>query len=155
MKKTAAELYRDIDFTHAKRRPVVPSEPGKTKISIRLDNRVLDHFRSIVEPPGAGNYQTLVKDALMAYIQQHSVLEAVRQAVRDEFHSIAKQARLTRSSPIGSVNTDRRHLGSPPKTPHFARGPRHFSWKATAPCKKPSIISSKTNPPKPGPDDEF
>jgi len=117
MKKTAAELCRDIDFTHAKRRPVVPSEPGKTKISIRLDNRVLDHFRSIVEPPGAGNYQTLVKDALMAYIQQHSVLEAVRQAVRDEFHSIAKQARLTRSSPIGSVNTDRRHLGSPPKTP--------------------------------------
>jgi hypothetical protein len=42
MKKTAAEPYRDIDFTHAKRGPVVPSEPGKTKISIRLDNRVLD-----------------------------------------------------------------------------------------------------------------
>src|SRR2546427_4804679 len=59
MKKTAAEPYRDIDFTHAKRGPVVPPEPGKTKISIRLDNRVLDYFRSIVEQAGGGNYQTL------------------------------------------------------------------------------------------------
>jgi uncharacterized protein (DUF4415 family) len=96
MKKTAAEPYRDLDFTHAKRRPVVPSELGKTKISIRLDNRVLDHFRSIVEQPGAGNYQTLINDALIAYIQQHSMLEAVRQAVREGFHSIVKQAGLTR-----------------------------------------------------------
>jgi uncharacterized protein (DUF4415 family) len=88
MKKTAAEPYRDIEFTNAKRGPVVPSEPGKTKISIRLDNRVLDYFRSIVEKAGGGNYQTLINDALMAYIQQQSMLEAVRQAVREEFQSV-------------------------------------------------------------------
>src|SRR5438128_12598863 len=84
MKQTAAEPYRDLDFTHAKRGPVVPSEPGKTKISIRLDNRVLDYFRSLVEQAGGGNYQTLINDALLAYIQQQSMLEAVRQAVREE-----------------------------------------------------------------------
>jgi len=55
MKKTVAEPYRDIDFTNAKRGPVVPSEPGKTKISIRLDNRVLEYFRSIVDQAGGGN----------------------------------------------------------------------------------------------------
>ena len=60
MKKTAAEPYRDIDFTHAKRGPVVPPEPGKTKISIRLDNAVLDYFRNIIEEAGGGNYQTLI-----------------------------------------------------------------------------------------------
>jgi uncharacterized protein (DUF4415 family) len=84
MKKTVAEPY--IDFTHAKRGPVVPSEPGKTKISIRLDNRVLDYFRSIVEKAGGGNYQTLINDALMEYIQQQSMLEVVRQAVREELN---------------------------------------------------------------------
>jgi uncharacterized protein (DUF4415 family) len=95
MKKTAAEPYRDIDFTHAKRGPVVPLEPGKTKISIRLDNRVLDYFRSVVEKAG-GNYQTLLNDALMEYIQQQSMLEAVRQAVREELRAVVEQAGLTR-----------------------------------------------------------
>jgi uncharacterized protein (DUF4415 family) len=96
MKKTAPEPYRDIDFTHAKRGPVVPSEPGKTKISIRLDNRVLDYFRSIVEKAAGGNYQTLINHALMAYIQQQSMLEAVRQAVREELRLLVEQAGLTR-----------------------------------------------------------
>ena len=96
MKKAAAEPYRDIDFTHAKRGPVIPSEPGKTKISIRLDNRVLEYFRSIVEKAGGGNYQTLINDALLAYIQQQSMLEAVRQAVREELQPIMEQAGLTR-----------------------------------------------------------
>jgi uncharacterized protein (DUF4415 family) len=96
MKKTAAEPYRDIDFTNAKRGPVVPPEPGKTKISIRLDNRVLDYFRSVVEKAGGGNYQTLINDALMAYLQQQSMLEAVRQAVREEVQSLVEQAGLTR-----------------------------------------------------------
>jgi uncharacterized protein (DUF4415 family) len=54
MKKVHAEKYRDIDFSRAKRGPVVPLEPGKTKISIRLDNRVLEHFRGIVGRPAAG-----------------------------------------------------------------------------------------------------
>ena len=96
MKKTAAEPYREIDFTHATRGPVVPSEPGKTKISIRLDNRVLDYFRSIVEQAGGGNYQTLINDALMAHIHQQSMLDAVRQAVREEFQLVVEQTRLTK-----------------------------------------------------------
>jgi uncharacterized protein (DUF4415 family) len=96
MKKTAAEPYRDIDFTNAKRGPVVPSEPGKTKISIRLDNRILEHFRSRVEQAGGGNYQTLINDALMESIQQQSMLEAVRQAVRQELQSLLEQAGLTK-----------------------------------------------------------
>jgi uncharacterized protein (DUF4415 family) len=96
MKKTAAEPYRDIDFTPAKRGPIVPSEPGKTKISMRLDNRVLEYFRSLVAQAGGGNYQTLINDALLAYIQQQSMLEAVRQAVREEVRPVVEQAGLTR-----------------------------------------------------------
>ena len=33
-------------------------EPGKTKISIRLDNTVLEYFRDVVDKAGGGNYRT-------------------------------------------------------------------------------------------------
>lgn len=89
MKTTGAEPYRDIDFSRAKRGPVVKSEPGKTKISIRMDNAILDHFRSLVERAGGGNYQSLINDALLAHIHQLSVLDAVRQAVREEISASA------------------------------------------------------------------
>lgn len=98
MKQIAAEPYRDIDFTDAKRGPVVPPEPGKTKISIRLDNRVLEYFRSLVEQAGGGNYQTLINDALVDYIQQQSMLEVVRQAVREELQPVVERAGLTTRS---------------------------------------------------------
>ena len=65
MKKVAAEKYRDIDFSRAKRGAVVKFEPGKTKISIRLDNTVLEYFRDLVVKAGGGNYQTLINDALL------------------------------------------------------------------------------------------
>ena len=84
MKKVAAESYRDIDFSRAKRGPVIRSEPGKTKISIRLDNTVLDYFRSAVDKAGGGNYQTLINDALLEHVHRRSTLDLVRQVVREE-----------------------------------------------------------------------
>jgi len=58
MKRNEAEPYRDIDFSVGRSGPVIEPEPGKTKISIRLDNRVIEHFRALVERAGGGNYQT-------------------------------------------------------------------------------------------------
>jgi len=84
MKKCEAEPYRDIDFSDGKRGPVIEPEPGKTKIAIRLDNRVIEHFRALVERAGGGNYQTLINDALVDQIQQASMLDTVRQILREE-----------------------------------------------------------------------
>ena len=84
MRKVAAEEYRDIDFSRTKRGAVVLPEPGKTKISIRLDNTVIEFFRAAVDRAGGGNYQTLINDALLEHIRRGSTLEAVRQAVREE-----------------------------------------------------------------------
>jgi len=98
MKKAVAEPYRDIDFSQAKRGPVLPLETGKTKISIRLDNAVLDYFRAQVDRAGGGNYQTLINDALVAYIHQDSLLDAVRQVIKEELdpgdtkHSATKRS---------------------------------------------------------------
>ena len=108
MKRNVAEPYREIDFANAKRGAVVPLEPGKTKISIRLNNAVLDHFRAVVENAG-GNYQTLINEALVAYIHQQTLIEAVRQVVREEFHpSVAAQSGLTQRSTGHSKSAARR-----------------------------------------------
>lgn len=95
MKKAAAETYRDIDFSGARRGPVVRPEPGKTKISIRLDNTVLDYFRALVEKAGGGNYQTLINEALLEYVHRRSTLDVVRQVVREE---LAPYGRVRRSN---------------------------------------------------------
>lgn len=94
MKKVVADKYRDIDFSSAKRGAIVKLEPGKTKISIRLDNAVLEYFRGIVETAGGGNYQTLINDALLEYVHRRSTLDIVRQAVREELapYSMARSA---------------------------------------------------------------
>jgi uncharacterized protein (DUF4415 family) len=84
MRKAVAERYRDIDFSRARRGPVVRPEPGKSKISIRLDNTVLDYFRAMVEKAGGGNYQTLINEALLEYVHGRSILDVVRQVVREE-----------------------------------------------------------------------
>ncbi len=98
-KPTAAEPYRDIDFASGKRGAVIRSDAGKTKISIRLDNAVLDHFRAQVEAAGAGNYQTLINDALVAHIQQCSFMEAVRLVVREELGSARPASRSAVAKP--------------------------------------------------------
>jgi uncharacterized protein (DUF4415 family) len=94
MKKVAAERYRDIDFTRAKRGPVLKPEPGKTKISIRLDNVVLEYFRNVVDRAGGGNYQTLINDALLEYIHRRSTVDVVRQVVREELEPYRIAPRL-------------------------------------------------------------
>ena len=84
MKKVTAEKYRDINFSRAKRGAIVKPEPGKTKISIRLDNTVLKYFRGLVDKAGGGNYQTLINDALLEHVHRRSTIDLVRQAVREE-----------------------------------------------------------------------
>ncbi len=98
MKSTVAEPYRAIDFSRAKRGPIVKSEPGKTKISIRLDNTVLEYFRTFVERSGGGNYQSLINDALLAHIHQRAVLDAVRQVVKEELFVSRDKRGLTAAS---------------------------------------------------------
>ncbi len=87
MKRVVAEKYRDIDFSRAKRGAVVQPEPGKKKISIRLDNAVIEYFRSLVDEAGGGNYQTLINDALLEHVHRRSTLDIVRQVVREEIAS--------------------------------------------------------------------
>lgn len=103
MKKIGAERYRNIDFSRAKRGPVITPEPGKTKISIRLDNTVLEYFRTLVHKAGGGNYQTLINDALLEHVHRRSTLDAVRQAVREELAPYGLARANSQRRPRGAV----------------------------------------------------
>src|SRR5437867_12648614 len=90
MRKAGAEKRRGMDFSRAKRGAIVKPEPGKTKISIRLDNAVIEYFRNLADKAGGGNYQTLINDALLEHLHRRSTLDAVRQVVREEIVQIGR-----------------------------------------------------------------
>jgi uncharacterized protein (DUF4415 family) len=79
-------MKKEVDFSNAKRGPVVPSHTGKTRITIRLDDDLLDWFRQRVHESGGGNYQTLINRALHDYVERETEsLEVVlRRVLREE-----------------------------------------------------------------------
>ena len=79
-------IRKQYDFSKAKPAPVLPPPPGKTRITIRLDDDLLAWFRGQVHSSGGGNYQTLVNDALRTFVQERKKpIEAVlRRVVREE-----------------------------------------------------------------------
>jgi uncharacterized protein (DUF4415 family) len=84
-------MRKDYDFSKAKRARDVPhlaklqaEAKGKTRITIMLDNVVLETFRAQAKAEGIG-YQTLVNRALRKYLSQKPVTEeTVRKVVREE-----------------------------------------------------------------------
>ena len=60
--------------------------PGKTRITIRIDDEILDWFRDKVDEQGGGSYQTMMNDALREYIRRSddSIEEKLRHVVREE-----------------------------------------------------------------------
>ena len=79
-------MRREYDFSKAKRGPVVSVPKGKTRITIRLDDDVLEWFRKQVNRAGGGNYQTLINNALRHYIERarEPIEETLRRLIREE-----------------------------------------------------------------------
>ena len=81
-------MKKEYDFEKAKRGPVVRPK-GKTRITIYLDDDVLDTFRQIADEAGRG-YQTLINDALRDYLEKSSTPldeETLRRVIREELKS--------------------------------------------------------------------
>ncbi len=83
----------EYDFSQGKRGAVEPVPPGKTRITIRLDDDILAWFRASVHAAGGGNYQTLINDALRQHIQQkrEPLEETLRRVLREELKQVEKQ----------------------------------------------------------------
>ena len=80
----------EYDFTKGKRGAIETTPPGKTRITIRLDDEVLQWFRDQVDGAGGGSYQTLINGALREYIthQQEPIEVILRRVVREELTAV-------------------------------------------------------------------
>jgi uncharacterized protein (DUF4415 family) len=79
-------MKKEYNFSKGKRGAVVPAPKGKTRITIRVDDDILNWFRGEVDAAGGGNYQTLINDALREHItRQREPIEVIlRRVVREE-----------------------------------------------------------------------
>jgi uncharacterized DUF497 family protein/predicted DNA binding CopG/RHH family protein len=81
-----APMKRTDDFSAGKRGRVVSVPRGKSRITIRLDDEILDWFREQVNAAGGGNYQTMMNTALREHIANKTIpLEkTLRRVIREE-----------------------------------------------------------------------
>ncbi len=78
-------MKKTYDFSKGKRRAVVPAK-GKTRITIYVDDAVLESFKAQSEKSGKG-YQTLINEALKSQLglaEQPVTQDLVRKIVREE-----------------------------------------------------------------------
>jgi uncharacterized protein (DUF4415 family) len=81
-------MRKEYDFSKGKRGAVVPSK-GKTRITIMLDNDVIEAFRAQAEAQGGG-YQTAINEALRAALGKDDApltARTLRQILRQELHA--------------------------------------------------------------------
>lgn len=86
-------MRKEYDFSRAKRAKDVPhlaklqaEMVGKTRITMRVDNAVLAAFKARAETCG-GSYQTMMNEALRQYALGLSLVDVVRETIREEMHS--------------------------------------------------------------------
>lgn len=95
-------MRTEYDFSKGKRGAVIPQK-GKTRISIHIDNAVLEAFRARAEKAGTG-YQTMMNEALRQYVgaaDRPVTEDRLRQILREEIPSAPSRSssgrRLTRA----------------------------------------------------------
>jgi len=77
-------MKKEYDFSKGKRGAVIKAR-GKTRITIHLDDDVIDAFRVQAEKAGRG-YQTLINETLHNYIQSETepLEDMLRKVIREE-----------------------------------------------------------------------
>ncbi len=81
------------DFSKGKRGAALKTPPGKTRITIRIDDDIIQWFRDQVDAAGGGSYQTLINTALREYVtSKRQPLEAtLRTVIREELSRYEKK----------------------------------------------------------------
>ena len=83
-------MKKEYDFSKGRRGAVLPAK-GKTRITIYLDEAIVEAFKQRSEETGKG-YQTLINDALTAQLKAKDKglsPAIVRKIVREELKALA------------------------------------------------------------------
>ena len=81
-------MRKEYDFSRGKRGPVIAS-PGKTRITIMIDDDVIEGFRARAETAGRG-YQTLINEVLRAALAEDDrpvTAKMLRKILREELQT--------------------------------------------------------------------
>ncbi len=83
------------DFSKVRRGPVRGVEPGKTRITIWIDDDILKWFRKQVHEAGGGNYQTMINAALREHVEneRESLEETLRRVLKEVHPSPTARAK--------------------------------------------------------------
>jgi len=89
-------MKKQYDFRRGKRGSIVPVPPGKTRITIRIDDDILEWFRKRVHEAGGGSYQSMLNGALREHIEgQSEALEETLRRVLSEVLPVSRSAKRT------------------------------------------------------------
>jgi uncharacterized protein (DUF4415 family) len=80
-------MKKEYDFSKGRRGAVVPQK-GKTRITIYIDDDVLEEFRDRADQSGSG-YQTMMNRALREYLGKAKAPideETLRRIIREELN---------------------------------------------------------------------
>ena len=83
-------MKKEYNFKNAKRGQVIPTK-GKTRITMYIDNDVLNDFRERADKAGYG-YQTMINEALREYLAKSDKPldeKVIRQVIREELDRVA------------------------------------------------------------------
>jgi len=93
-------MKKQYDFKHGRRGAVLPAPSGKTRITIRIDDDILQWFRDEVHKAGGGSYQTLINNALRRFTEsaEQNLEGTLRRVLREELprYRVRRKAGLTR-----------------------------------------------------------
>jgi len=87
------QMKQSYDFSNGKRGRITPPRPeprGKTRITIRLDEDLIDYFlKEAGASGGATGYQTLINEALRQHVggKAPKLEETLRRVVREELRA--------------------------------------------------------------------
>jgi uncharacterized protein (DUF4415 family) len=86
-------MKQEYDFSKGKRGRIVKPDPeqrGKTRITIRIDEDLVDHFLKEAERSGgSAGYQTLINDALRRHVEGKApkLEDPLRRILREEINA--------------------------------------------------------------------
>ena len=88
-------MKKEYNFNKRKKGQLVKTPKGKTRITIRLDDDILDWFRQQVHRSGGGNYQTLINMALREFMstKKEPLEETLRHVIREELSEYGKKTK--------------------------------------------------------------
>jgi len=92
-------MKKEYDFSRGRRGAVLGAAPGKTRITIRIDDDILGWFKAQMHKAGGGSYQTAMNETLRRAMESSEghVEGSLRRVLREELRAYRVQPKKARA----------------------------------------------------------